>query len=44
MCSRPLPETTHVVVLGAGLDGDQPGSLLTRRLERALVRWAPEAL
>ncbi|MEV5355686.1 YdcF family protein [Streptomyces sp. NPDC052693] len=35
--STPLPETTHVVVLGAGLDGDRPGPLLTRRLERALA-------
>ncbi|MFE9030832.1 YdcF family protein [Streptomyces iakyrus] len=34
--SAPLPETTHVVVLGAGLDGERPGPLLTRRLERAL--------
>ncbi|PTH85507.1 hypothetical protein C9J60_24970 [Streptomyces sp. A244] len=34
--SAPLPETTHVVVLGAGLDGEGPGPLLTRRLERAL--------
>ncbi|MFD8150812.1 YdcF family protein [Streptomyces sp. NPDC059720] len=31
------PGTTHVVVLGAGLDGDRPGPLLTRRLERALA-------
>ncbi|MBK3628016.1 YdcF family protein [Streptomyces sp. MBT49] len=29
--------TTHVVVLGAGLDGDRPGPLLARRLERALA-------
>ncbi|MFD8232937.1 YdcF family protein [Streptomyces sp. NPDC059696] len=35
--STPLPDTTHVVVLGAGLDGDRPGPLLTRRLERALA-------
>ncbi|MFF7312606.1 ElyC/SanA/YdcF family protein [Streptomyces sp. NPDC008137] len=35
--SAPLPDTTHVVVLGAGLDGDRPGPLLTRRLERALA-------
>lgn len=35
--TTPLPETTHVVVLGAGLDGDRPGPLLTRRLERALA-------
>ncbi|MEU3853770.1 YdcF family protein [Streptomyces sp. NPDC029554] len=35
--SAPLPETTHVVVLGAGLDGERPGPLLTRRLERALA-------
>ncbi|MEU2542905.1 YdcF family protein [Streptomyces iakyrus] len=34
--SEPLPQTTHVVVLGAGLDGERPGPLLTRRLERAL--------
>ncbi|WP_329406022.1 YdcF family protein [Streptomyces sp. NBC_00704] len=33
----PPPETTHVIVLGAGLDGDRPGPLLTRRLERALA-------
>ncbi|MFH9065654.1 hypothetical protein ACH4GM_31180, partial [Streptomyces coeruleorubidus] len=31
----PLPETTHVVVLGAGLNGDRPGPLLTGRLESA---------
>ncbi|MFH9015646.1 YdcF family protein [Streptomyces sp. NPDC017943] len=31
------PGTTHVVVLGAGLDGDRPGPLLTRRLDRALA-------
>jgi uncharacterized SAM-binding protein YcdF (DUF218 family) len=35
--SAPLPGTTHVVVLGAGLHGDRPGPLLTRRLERALA-------
>ncbi|MFJ8053643.1 YdcF family protein [Streptomyces luteogriseus] len=35
--SAPLAETTHVVVLGAGLNGDRPGPLLTRRLERALA-------
>ncbi|MFF7169268.1 YdcF family protein [Streptomyces pseudovenezuelae] len=35
--SAPLAETTHVVVLGAGLMGDRPGPLLTRRLERALT-------
>ncbi|MEU1315003.1 YdcF family protein [Streptomyces tibetensis] len=34
--STPLPDTTHVVVLGAGLNDDRPGPLLTRRLERAL--------
>ncbi|MFM9596596.1 YdcF family protein [Streptomyces scabiei] len=34
--STPPAETTHVVVLGAGLNGDRPGPLLTRRLERAL--------
>ncbi|MFG2126447.1 YdcF family protein [Streptomyces sp. NPDC048751] len=39
----PLPGTTHVVVLGAGLDGDRPGPLLTRRLERALAIDAAEA-
>ncbi|MFF7490613.1 YdcF family protein [Streptomyces luteogriseus] len=41
--STPLPETTHVVVLGAGLDGDRPGPLLTRRLERALAIDAARA-
>lgn len=35
--NTPLPETNHVVVLGAGLNGDRPGPLLTRRLERALA-------
>ncbi|MFF8675255.1 YdcF family protein [Streptomyces sp. NPDC015242] len=39
----PPPETTHVVVLGAGLDGDRPGPLLTRRLERALAIDAARA-
>jgi uncharacterized SAM-binding protein YcdF (DUF218 family) len=41
--SAPLPDTTHVVVLGAGLDGDRPGQLLTRRLERALAVDAARA-
>ncbi|MFD8222960.1 YdcF family protein [Streptomyces massasporeus] len=41
--SAPLPETTHVVVLGAGLNGDRPGPLLTRRLERALAIDAARA-
>ncbi|MFJ7344457.1 YdcF family protein [Streptomyces sp. NPDC101110] len=41
--STPLPGTTHVVVLGAGLDGDRPGPLLTRRLERALAIDAARA-
>ncbi|MCX3291803.1 YdcF family protein [Streptomyces sp. NEAU-H22] len=41
--STPLPETTHVVVLGAGLNGDRPGPLLTRRLERALAIDAARA-
>ncbi|MCF1644202.1 YdcF family protein [Streptomyces indiaensis] len=41
--STPLSETTHVVVLGAGLDGDRPGPLLTRRLERALAIDAARA-
>ncbi|WP_369193274.1 YdcF family protein [Streptomyces djakartensis] len=35
--NTPLPGTTHVVVLGAGLDGDRPGPLLSRRLDRALA-------
>ncbi|WP_051866385.1 YdcF family protein [Streptomyces griseus] len=39
----PLPGTSHVVVLGAGLDGNRPGPLLTRRLERALAIDAAEA-
>jgi uncharacterized SAM-binding protein YcdF (DUF218 family) len=39
--STPPPGTTHVVVLGAGLDGDRPGPLLRRRLERALAVDAP---
>ncbi|MFE5144103.1 YdcF family protein [Streptomyces fagopyri] len=44
--STPPPETTHVVVLGAGLNGDRPGPLLRRRLERALAvdgAGAPDA-
>ncbi|MFE1251928.1 YdcF family protein [Streptomyces sp. NPDC058735] len=41
--STPLPGTTHVVVLGAGLNGDQPGPLLTRRLDRALAIDADRA-
>ncbi|WP_051789937.1 YdcF family protein [Streptomyces sp. NRRL S-1022] len=39
----PLPGTTHVVVLGAGLDRDRPGPLLARRLESALTVDAPGA-
>ncbi|MEV7325290.1 YdcF family protein [Streptomyces sp. NPDC093970] len=35
--STPPSETTHIVVLGAGLNGDRPGPLLRRRLERALA-------
>ncbi|MFE4696830.1 YdcF family protein [Streptomyces sp. NPDC056738] len=44
--STPPPDTTHVVVLGAGLNGDRPGPLLRRRLERALAvdaAGAPDA-
>ncbi|MGW0371904.1 YdcF family protein [Streptomyces coeruleorubidus] len=41
--NTPLPETTHVVVLGAGLNGDRPGPLLTGRLERALAIDAARA-
>lgn len=35
--TRPLQPAEHLLVLGAGLKGDQPGALLRSRLERAAV-------
>lgn len=34
--SHSEPDTKYIIVLGAGLDGDKPGNVLTERLEVAL--------